>query len=195
MLYPWCDVFTKLKNLVDNEREIGNILDFCTQQEFWVTEIKKSLQNNKNENNFFNLQYLLPTPFNPLTSKSLLVNVVTHRLSKRSCQSSKASSEHSSKHSSKNSSKHSSKHSPKYSSKNSNSSRELNVIVSDPSNFEVIANPHSVAVLNDAVKNDTILPQEILLYFTRTESFDPANYSNNTPTKSSLSSSNLICQF
>ena len=129
MLYPWCDVFTKLKNLVDNEREIGNILDFCTQQEFWVTEIKKSLQNNKNENNFFNLQYLLPTPFNPLTSKSLLVNVVTHRLSKRSCQSSKASSEHSSKHSSKNSSKHSSKHSPKYSSKNSNSSRELNVKV------------------------------------------------------------------
>ena len=28
------DVSTKLKNLVDNKREIGNILDFCTQKEF-----------------------------------------------------------------------------------------------------------------------------------------------------------------
>lgn len=71
----------------------------------------------------------------------------------------------------------------------SKSKIEDNPVVSDPSNFEVIANPHSVAVLNDAVKNDTILAQEILPYFTRTESFDPANYSNNTPTKSSLSSS------
>lgn len=33
------------------------------------------------------------------------------------------------------------------------------------------------------------MTQEILPYCTRTESFDPANYSNNTPTKSSLSSS------
>ena len=39
-------------------------------------------------------------------------------------------------------------------------------------------NPHSVAVLSNAVKNDAVL-----------ESFDPANYFNNTPTKSSLSSS------
>ena len=41
----------KLKNLVKNEREIENILDFCTQQEFQVIEIKKSLQNYQIGNN------------------------------------------------------------------------------------------------------------------------------------------------
>ena len=90
-----CNVSTKLKNLVDNEREIGNILDFCTQQEFRVIQIKKSLQNYKTENNNFNLQYLLPTPFQPSSSKSSLNNVASHHSSKHSRDSSKASLEHS----------------------------------------------------------------------------------------------------
>ena len=41
---------------------------------------------------------------------------------------------------------------------------------------------------SNAVKNDTRSPQEILAYSMLSEPFDPANYSNNTPTKSSLSS-------
>ena len=89
------NVSTKLKNLVDNEREIGNILDFCTQQEFRVIQIKKSLQNYKTENNSFNLQYLLPTPFKPSSSKSSLNNVASHHSSKHSRDSLKASLEHS----------------------------------------------------------------------------------------------------
>ena len=60
----------KLKNLVKNEREIENILDFCTQQEFQVIEIKKSLQNYQIGNNYLNLQHLLKTPCKPSISKS-----------------------------------------------------------------------------------------------------------------------------
>ena len=60
----------KLKNLVKNEREIGNILDFCTQQEFQVIEIKKSLQNYQIGNNYLNLQHLLKTPCKSSISKS-----------------------------------------------------------------------------------------------------------------------------
>ena len=60
----------KLKNLTKNEREIENILDFCTQQEFQVIEIKKSLQNYQIGNNYLNLQHLLKTPCKPSISKS-----------------------------------------------------------------------------------------------------------------------------
>ena len=126
----------------------------------------------------------------------MLNNVASHHSSKHPRHSSNASSEHSSKHSSQNLSKHSSKQSPKHSSSNSNNTRELNVskpenypVVNDPSNFDVLPNPHSVAVPSNAVNNDTRLPREILAHSVLTEPFDPANYSNNKPTILFLSSS------
>ena len=84
----------------------------------------------------------------------------------------------------------------KHSLSNSNNSPELrvsntkienNFIVNDPSNFDILQNPHSVAVPINTVKSDTRLTQEILANSTLTEPFDPANYFSNTPTKSSLS--------
>ena len=90
------DVSTKLKNLVDNKREIGNILDFCTQKEFWAIDIKKSLQSYKTENNNLNLQHLLLAPFKSSTSKGLLNNAASYHSSKHPRHSSEASSEHSS---------------------------------------------------------------------------------------------------
>ena len=138
------------------------------------------------------MQYLLLTPFKSSTSKCLLNNVASYHSSKHPRHSSEASSEHSSKDSSQNLSKRSFKHS----SNNSNNNHELNVsksenysVVIEPSNLDNLPNPHSVAVPSDAVKNDTRSPQEILAHSILIESFDPANYSNNKPTTSSLSSS------
>ena len=143
-----------------------------------------------------NLQYLLLTPFKSSTSKGLLNNVASYHSSKHSRHSSEASSEHSSKDSSQNLSNHSSKRLFKHSSNNSNNNHELNVsksenysVVIEPSNLDNLPNLHSVAVPSDAVKNDTRSPQEILAHSILIESFDPANYSNNKPTTSSLSSS------
>ena len=145
------------------------------------------------------MQYLLRTPFKPSSWKSLSSNVlVSYHLSKHSLHSSKSSSENSSKHLLQNSSKHSLKRSSKHWSRNSNNSRELNVtksktenypVVNDLSNFDIWPNSHSVVVPSNGIKNHTWLPREILAYSTLKEPFDPANYSNNTPTKSSLSSS------
>ena len=143
-----------------------------------------------------NLQYLLLTPFKSSTSKGLLNNVASYHSSKHPRHSSEASSKHSSKYSSQNLSNHSSKRSSKHSSNNSNNNHELNVsksenysVVIEPSNLDNLPNPHSVAVPSDAVKNDTRSPQEILAHSILIESFDPANYSNNKLTTSSLSSS------
>ena len=145
--------------------EIENILDFCTQQEFRVIEIKKSLQNYKTKNQNLNLQYLLPTLFKPSSSKGSLNNVTSHHSSKHPRHLPRASPEHSSKHSSQNSSKHSPKRSSNHSLSNSNNSHELNVsksenypFVNDPSNFGILPNPRSVAVPSNAVKNDTSSP-------------------------------------
>lgn len=63
-------------------------------------------------------------------------------------------------------------------SSNFNNSGELNV-----------SKAQIVAVPSNAVKYDTRSPQESLASSTLTEPFDLANYSNNTLTKSSLSSS------
>ena len=79
----------------------------------------------------------------------------------------------------------------KTSSSNSSKKRELNVsnskiesspVVNDPSDFDILPNPHTVDVSNDTVKNDTRLDREILAYSTPTEPFAPANYSNNART-------------